>query len=1350
MIEWKYTTAPMNARDLARDDDFISHMLVECLGTIEPLSVHKMDASRKLPTWEPDVILAIVQKYVVNSPPGRGAVAPYARVKPAVDILLQLRNVQRYIWHKSQYQINAFATHMSRYLELYLPGGSIEVAQTSRYSHKTGKSELCVIAVKPLKPGQTITDLKGSMADLTAEEDEELKEIRGAGARRDFSVIFSHSRNVNHLFLGPARFVNHDCENNCELFRDGRYITFKVLRPIAAGEEITAHYGEDYFGKNNRRCLCATCEHKGIGGYAIESDWSLHSSESESNEPPAAPPQDKPPNAQRRRRTELDNLKENLTDLMKAPVLPVSASEDSEDDEKRKRKKRKEKKEKERNKETSRTRDRDATPSCAPSSKASTNGVPVSGTSGAAQLPTPSTTRSYRSTSSGTPKLDEGGDEARPSEKVKTQRQRNNVILTPPPSNKTHSADEEESDSDADAPRRSTRSRTRTTTGKGKGKSSASTSKSAASNDSDADESSSTSNESDSDDSEETTSSEEESRRVYAFRQRKLRDKANAWASARRNGNAGGSGLGPSAATLAASKKGKTCIICKWNELETKNELTCGRCKRHFNIYGAAWPSRISPTNLVNSSRENSPGPNDHVRERLSRHHTAANSHPMNKNRQDDDGKRPLKRRKTEADLDPHSELARAERFLERERERRKAKASDESSAEEAPKRKVGRPRKHPLPNPVSADQPPVVKRGRGRPRKYPRPEGAQGASRARDAEDRSEESSAEDSDDLTFDFGHASRGASPSSTGMHVSPSPSPSPPPPPKLYSFQPNPAMYAAKKLRGPVMVLREEISDVEEVEEDESNTNAMSLDDEPRPFLAWMPRRDHDGSNQNEELHHFVRKRSPTLGSKRRRGTDTDGEDEIEPIQGLVRRSFGLWRSGNPQSFAVERRKVDPATDIAEEPFFPIQQPSRETCSPEGTPPPNTPVRNQREPPTAYSKEMLSKLSLYQRPRTQSASTLTAQQSLQRLPPKASSLSRIEPTSIVISRLQQPTYLGPQRSHVHVTQTHDDDASTTTQPSIVEEATWTKARPWKRPESQDLPPQTVTNTRRSKSIVSVPLYDSGEEEVTLSTAEVGHPDLTVAHDIEWRDDFDEEERQVELALNTLTDHYSEDDGELASGQRFASNSHIPSSTKHQIIAPAASINELSRGSNVEDRLPKQRRREELRSVPSPPFETQPLYNYHNARVPSPMFGPDATVKSPVVRPARPRSNSFSILEEHLSSGFGCVQLPPGSRRARDKLRHYETTTGVSTPFTDVRIRCRDLVIELKRRTGRTTSLTTGECRSPPTPKYSRQAVRGSSMPPLELGLFENELEAASSAEEPAEDWDDLYSLDRKSVV
>lgn len=51
------------------------------------------------------------------------------------------------------------------------------------------------------------------MADLTDEEDKELKgtdagQADGAGIRRDFSVIHSKQLKKNHLFLGPARFVN--------------------------------------------------------------------------------------------------------------------------------------------------------------------------------------------------------------------------------------------------------------------------------------------------------------------------------------------------------------------------------------------------------------------------------------------------------------------------------------------------------------------------------------------------------------------------------------------------------------------------------------------------------------------------------------------------------------------------------------------------------------------------------------------------------------------------------------------------------------------------------------------------------------------------------------------------------------------------------------------------------------------------------------------------------------------------------------------------------------------------------------------------------------------------------------
>ena len=104
-------------------------------------------------------------------------------------------------------------SHASRYFELYLPTGSIEIAHTSRYSHQTGKSELCILATRPLAPGTVVSELKGSMADLTEEEDKELKRTGerhadGVGIRRDFSVIHSKQLKKNHLFLGPARFVN--------------------------------------------------------------------------------------------------------------------------------------------------------------------------------------------------------------------------------------------------------------------------------------------------------------------------------------------------------------------------------------------------------------------------------------------------------------------------------------------------------------------------------------------------------------------------------------------------------------------------------------------------------------------------------------------------------------------------------------------------------------------------------------------------------------------------------------------------------------------------------------------------------------------------------------------------------------------------------------------------------------------------------------------------------------------------------------------------------------------------------------------------------------------------------------
>ncbi|KAG6334945.1 hypothetical protein ID866_4143 [Astraeus odoratus] len=295
-LTWRPTKI-MNMRDLSKDDDFLSHLLVEKLGTgCVPLYVHKMDPSRRLPKVDAGDLMAIVRRvrsfslascYSIHIPclacpklaswiPAvklvESKLGPQNAVRQAVDELLALLPVCYYLKPYTQKQINAFATHASRYFELYNPNGSIEIAHTSRYSHMTGKSELCILATRPLNPGVVIAELKGSMAHLSKDEDRELKrtDLRHSDIRRDFSVIHSRQMKKNHLFLGPARFVNHDCENNCELFREGKYITFRVVRPIAVGEEITAHYGDGYFGRKNRYCLCETCEKNGRGGYAPE------------------------------------------------------------------------------------------------------------------------------------------------------------------------------------------------------------------------------------------------------------------------------------------------------------------------------------------------------------------------------------------------------------------------------------------------------------------------------------------------------------------------------------------------------------------------------------------------------------------------------------------------------------------------------------------------------------------------------------------------------------------------------------------------------------------------------------------------------------------------------------------------------------------------------------------------------------------------------------------------------------------------------------------------------------------------------------------------------------------------
>ena len=159
-----------------------------------------------------------------------------------------------------------FRKHMRKYINMWLPDCPFEVSTTNRYTIVT--YEAAATARRPIQKGNTIKYLVGNLVAITKQEEKDLDITR-----RDFSIVMSSRKKTPSLFLGPARFANHDCDANARLVTKGpEGMQVVAIKDIRSDEEITVSYGDDYFGIENCECLCQTCENLGRNGWAKTRD----------------------------------------------------------------------------------------------------------------------------------------------------------------------------------------------------------------------------------------------------------------------------------------------------------------------------------------------------------------------------------------------------------------------------------------------------------------------------------------------------------------------------------------------------------------------------------------------------------------------------------------------------------------------------------------------------------------------------------------------------------------------------------------------------------------------------------------------------------------------------------------------------------------------------------------------------------------------------------------------------------------------------------------------------------------------------------------------------------------------
>lgn len=112
---------------------------------------------------------------------------------------------------------------------------------------------LGLVATTTIRKGRRIIQYVGQILNA--------KEADKKGGRYQYALSTRRSLDGSDR-KNIARYINHACKPNAQAIIEGSEIWIYAIKTIAPGEEITVHYGKNYFETfiSPKGCKCATCQ----------------------------------------------------------------------------------------------------------------------------------------------------------------------------------------------------------------------------------------------------------------------------------------------------------------------------------------------------------------------------------------------------------------------------------------------------------------------------------------------------------------------------------------------------------------------------------------------------------------------------------------------------------------------------------------------------------------------------------------------------------------------------------------------------------------------------------------------------------------------------------------------------------------------------------------------------------------------------------------------------------------------------------------------------------------------------------------------------------------------------------